>query len=137
MGKSQRMGTHLTKCFSCAWHGCPECFKNRQTPLPTGKTAELTYEATLGREEIVKKDFDLKVVWEHEITAMLKEDPKMKKFFESTVLMGPLDPRDAYFGGRTGPLRMIKTLTEGDGMRISYLDIQVTLFNLHQSMTVL
>jgi hypothetical protein len=41
-------------------------------------------------------------VWECEIKAMLKKDPEMREFFSNAPEIGRLNPRDAYFGGRTG-----------------------------------
>jgi hypothetical protein len=93
--------------------------------MPNGKTAELSYEATLQREAILKQRFDVEVVWEHQIHEMLKLDKRMKDFFDKKVVNGPLDPRDAYYGGRTGPYRMVRELTDKDSdLCISYLDIQ-------------
>lgn len=95
--------------------------------MPNGKTAELSYEATLQREQAIKQRYDLEVVWEHEINEMLRADKEMKNYFDREVVSSPLDPRDAYYGGRTGPYKMARELTEKDNDKcISYLDIQAS-----------
>lgn len=45
-------------------------------------------------------------IWECEVEEMLKKDVEMKKVFEQLPSKGPIDPRDAFFGGRTGPLAL-------------------------------
>lgn len=114
--------------YGCAWHGCPECFKDRKRICANGKTAEMNYEGTIEREQVIKRSMDLHAVWECKVHEQLKTDKQMKDFFSNTESYGPIDPRDAYFGGRTGPLRMVCDL-EGrlDELAMSYLDIQVSI----------
>lgn len=90
----------------CAWHGCPTCFAG-DVMCPNGRTAAANLEATQRREDIIRRDFFLVTVWECDIKQLLKNNISMKQFFNSTFGFGPLDPRDAYFGGRTGPLKMV------------------------------
>lgn len=108
----------------CAWHGCKKCL-DPNVMCPNGRLASVNYEATLSREEVIRRHFYLVSVWECEVNEMLKCDKEMKKFFENTFSFGPLDPRQAYFGGRTGPLKMVCDLSAShSGKRISYLDVQ-------------
>ncbi|KAH7697592.1 hypothetical protein AAVH_35324, partial [Aphelenchoides avenae] len=112
----------------CAWHGCPQCFPNRQMVCPNGRTAEMNYAETKAREAIIRQHMDLKTVWECDVQAQLKTrtktTEKMRKFFEDCPSYGPIEPRDAYFGGRTGPLRLCFETEGRDDLEISYLDIQ-------------
>lgn len=108
----------------CAWHGCPKCF-DAERVCPNGRTAALNYETTMRREDIIKQTFDLVSIWECEVNQQLKSDKEMKTFFDKTPSFGPLNPRDAYFGGRTGPLKMVCDFTKSNsGKKISYLDVQ-------------
>ena len=45
----------------------------------------------------------------------------MKDYFENVDIRDPLDPREAFFGGRTNATFLKKTC--GEGERIDYLDI--------------
>lgn len=108
----------------CAWHGCKKCF-DADVMCPNGRTAGVNYQATCSREEIIRRHFNLISVWECEVNEQLKFDKDMKSFFDKTFSFGPLDPRDAFFGGRTAPLQMVCDLSGTDGSReLSYLDVQ-------------
>jgi G:T-mismatch repair DNA endonuclease (very short patch repair protein) len=51
----------------------------------------------------LKKTIKVDIIWECEVTKQLKEDNEMKDFFNDLGNeKGPIDPRAAYFGGRTG-----------------------------------
>ncbi|KAH7726301.1 hypothetical protein AAVH_06102 [Aphelenchoides avenae] len=54
--------------------------------MPNGKTAELSYEETVQREDVIKTRFDVEVVWEHQISEMLKLDKQMKAFFDNEIV---------------------------------------------------
>lgn len=121
--------------YGCAWHACPDCFPDRETVMPNGKTADRCYKETMAREEIVKQNMPLTSVWECKIREGLQTKTKatepMRTFFADCPSYGPIDPRDAYFGGRTGPLRLAFDLQGRDDLEISYLDIQVCIRNFH------
>ncbi|KAH7697877.1 hypothetical protein AAVH_35036 [Aphelenchoides avenae] len=123
----------------CAYHGCSKCYRD-DTVCANGKTAKLNREQTEAREAIIRQHMDLHVVWECEVTQMLKErcqckcnecdkcsgsdkcECSMKQFFDEALPWGPIDPRDAYFGGRTGPTKL--RAKPGQGRQLSYFDIQ-------------
>jgi hypothetical protein len=88
--------------LGCYYHGCPKC--NRPDSIgPNGKTARENYQATMDRLNSLEPYCGmLNYFWECEIDKQIKSDPEMKKFFQTLQVRGRLDPRDAYFGGRTG-----------------------------------
>ena len=51
---------------------------------------------------------------------MLKESLEMRKFFEEYDEVGPINFRDCYFGGRTGPMKIYHKTKPG--FKISYKD---------------
>ena len=99
---------------------------------PNGRIAEMNLADTMAREEIIRQHMDLKTVWECDVQAQLKtrtkDTEKMREFFVDCPSYGPIDPRDAYFGGRTGPMRLCFETEGRDDLEISYLDIQVRPF---------
>ncbi|KAH7709254.1 DNA polymerase [Aphelenchoides avenae] len=123
----------------CAYHGCSTCFRD-DTLCPNGVTAKINRERTEAREAIIREHMDLHVMWECRLHKMLEDSRKcrcdecdrchgadvcqcsMKVFFDETHPWGPIDPRDAYFGGRTGPTKLCAKTTPG--RKISYFDIQ-------------
>ncbi|MCP4474190.1 MAG: hypothetical protein GY821_06415 [Gammaproteobacteria bacterium] len=50
----------------------------------------------------------LKVVekWECQLRKELKADPEMADFFDGIELVGPMDARDAFYGGRTNSAKL-------------------------------
>jgi len=76
----------------------------------------------------VQQGLEVKVFWECEVHQMLEEDVEMRIFFDSIRdTSNFIFPRDAFFGGRTGPLSLRCDLEEIVGgleqLEISYFDI--------------
>ena len=72
------------------------------------------------REDTMKKVHHLtnqgyRVVemWECELDRKLEEDEEMKRYFDERKIIDPLNPRDAFYGGRTNATKLIHTC-EGD-----------------------
>ena len=107
----------------CYYHACQKCFPDDQVQLMDNKTAGFLREKNEERREYLEKCVNkLEVYYECEVKNMLKEDPKMKKFFENYVDNGPIKLRDAFFGGRTGPMKIYHQVKEGE--KISYKDVR-------------
>jgi hypothetical protein len=93
---------------------------------PNGKTALKT------RTDFAKKVKNLEraglkvhVIWECEAREQLKKDAEMRRFIEECRDTGPLDPKESYFGGRTGPLALKCDLEESglvDDYELKVLD---------------
>ncbi|KAH7701962.1 hypothetical protein AAVH_30898 [Aphelenchoides avenae] len=92
----------------CAYHGCNLCFKNARTEN------KINY---LRDQHLVVE------MWECQLKEMLKEEERdeMKQFFADCIDTGPLDPRQAFFGGRTGPASL--RYKKKPGYAIKYLDV--------------
>uniref|UniRef100_A0A914I773 DNA-directed DNA polymerase n=1 Tax=Globodera rostochiensis TaxID=31243 RepID=A0A914I773_GLORO len=106
----------------CVFHGCPRCYR----PWTKGVDGELMEEkfqrseTKMARLRDICKNFSVEEVWECDVKAELKRNMEMKKFFES-VLDGPINPRDAYSGGRTMPFCLYAVASES--VEISMFDI--------------
>lgn len=111
---------HVIEFYGCAFHGHPKCYKDG-TILPTKRTALKEFERTMDREkEIRDMGYSVEGVWECEVREMLKKDPEMRHFFENVLLGTPINPRDAYFGGRCAPHKLY--CKKENGKIIKYLD---------------
>ena len=44
--------------------------------------------------------------WECELKKELEEDEEMKRFFDEHKIVDPLQPRDAFYGGRTNATKL-------------------------------
>ena len=50
--------------------------------------------------------YTLVIIWEHEWTQLKAESPEIRNKVRSYNLKAPLNPRDAFFGGRTNAVRV-------------------------------
>ena len=44
--------------------------------------------------------------WECELKKEMEEDEEMKRFFDEYEIVDPLQPRDAFYGGRTNAAKL-------------------------------
>ena len=70
------------------------------------QTSRLNLEETQKRTRHLRTVMNVVEIWECEINEMLKKDKYMKNFFEDCPDIGPIDPREAFTGGRTAPLAL-------------------------------
>lgn len=59
-------------------------------------------------------------MWGCEFAKKKKSDPELAEFLKSFQFVPPLEPRDAFFGGRTGAATLYSKAGEGED--ISYID---------------
>ncbi|GIY07618.1 DNA-directed DNA polymerase [Caerostris extrusa] len=52
------------------------------------------------------KGFQVVELWEHEFSEQKKKNPQLQKFLESHSIQNRLNPRDAFFSGRTNALKL-------------------------------
>jgi hypothetical protein len=110
----------------CYFHACRKCFNLNNTQLNVDKydTMAMRRERT---DSITKKLKDLGYIliekWECDFIKELKLDPELDTYLANhpIVLQAPLDPRDAYYGGRTESFKIYHKATEPDEV-MDYLD---------------
>ncbi|KAL3072361.1 hypothetical protein niasHT_036657 [Heterodera trifolii] len=115
------------KCIEvlgCYWHGCERCY-DPGDKLVDGKTCRELNESTQDRlTKLREPDEYQRCIEECEINALLS-DPRnrqMREFFDDLGNeRGPIDPRAAYCGGRTGPLKLFAEASDDE--KISVYDI--------------
>ncbi|XP_031338143.1 uncharacterized protein LOC116167047 [Photinus pyralis] len=110
--------------YGCYYHGCPRCFKYaRNEPLldNTSETLEYRYEATIAKSNRLKElGYCVNEMWECDFRQLMTQE--MYRYTETHPVMSysPLNPRDAFYGGRTGNAKSFY-ITKGDE-RIKYVD---------------
>ena len=68
---------------------------------------EQLYKDTIRKVKYLKQcGFEVEQKWECELTKELEQDEEMKQFFEEHELIDPLQPRDAFYGGRTNAAKL-------------------------------
>ena len=109
----------------CYVHGCPKCFvQNRNKRLVFGNTFNEAYENTLAKlEKIHECGYEVRYMWECDFNKVKRENPEIAQYVKNHPIMSrvTLNPRDAFFGGRTE--NIIPFYKVKDGEKIKYTDI--------------
>ena len=111
--------------MGCLWHGCPACHTHQRWRQyganPDRSLAEL-YEATQAKlERLRHAGHQVVVQWECQWQLQIESTPSISSFLSSLTSTPPLQPRDAFFGGRTGAVALHHQA--GPGEKIFYVDV--------------
>ena len=84
----------------CFWHGCPMCFPNRTEPH--ARLCDLTMDDVYQTHQqklttLRQAGYYIKVQWECQWTAFLRQSPEAQAFLKDHPPLEPLNPRDAFF----------------------------------------
>lgn len=95
--------------YRCFWHGCPKCShhstENHSKLL--NRSHRDVYDCTMMTEvKILEKGFNLKKIWECQWNEMKASNPEIPEFLKDSNLQSPLEPRDAFKGGRVNATRL-------------------------------
>ena len=105
------------------FHGCPRCYKDRDTPIPgSDRTVEEKYQDTMEKVQALENAGYLVVqMWGCEFERLLLRNPPIKEYVRALNLPEPLVPKEALRGGRTNAVKLLHECKEGE--KISYLDV--------------
>ena len=108
----------------CFWHGCPHCYPNRheQHLRHCDRTMQDVYEGTQQRTHLIQAlGYNVVQMWECEWHRLKDTSPNIRTFVESLAFTDPLNPRDAFCGGRTNAVKLYHRVTPGQ--QIHYIDV--------------
>ena len=110
--------------YGCFYHGCRKCTptqRQRERNCHPDRTIDEVYLATYLKTAILR-DAGYTVIekWGCEFAEQKKTDPELQTFLEKFEMVPPIEPRDAFFGGRTGATTLYAKTSEGED--ISYQD---------------
>ena len=104
----------------CLYHGCPRCYPNRQAKhyaVPDRNVEEL-YQATLSkRMALLRASYTVIELWEYKWDHLVDTDETVQRFLNSFDLAPPLEPREAFLGGRNGAVALHAVAGEGEEIR--------------------
>lgn len=111
----------------CLYHGCRSCFQDRKR-IPHF-SQELNFEALRRQTEqktqaLRQAGYIVEEMWECEFAKKMKTNEALKEFVQSIDIVTPLNPRDAFYGGRTGVTTLDKACEEGEQIR--YLPLAIS-----------
>ena len=108
----------------CFWHGCPHCYPNRheQHLRHCDRTMKDVYERTQQRIRLLQAlGYNVIEMWECEWDRLKDTSPDIRTFLETLDFTEPLNPRDAFCGGRTNAVKLYHRVTPGQ--QIHYIDV--------------
>ena len=108
----------------CEFHGCIKCRPRNRQLKPwhhPDRTIDEVYKCTLKKTEMLHQaGYKVIVEWECDFKRQLAKDPELQAMVNGLEWTGPLDPKDALFGGRTGLSACYYKSVPGE--RIDYID---------------
>ena len=119
-------GEKVYEFHGCYFHGCPKCFPyKREEHLQEDISDSLhcRYERTKQRIEKIRKQFNVVEMWECEFDDLKKKN-KLQYLNSLPILNSiPLNPRDAFYGGRTGNTKTYYECKKEKGEKLFYVDV--------------
>lgn len=107
----------------CFYHGHNLCYPGHVINPVNGLTMKELHETTLERRKYLEaKGIKLVQIWECEFNRQLKENAEMAEYVRGLSFEEeePLNPRDAFFGGRVNATRLLVNVQDDE--RIKYVD---------------
>jgi hypothetical protein len=104
----------------CFWHGCKKCFRSDIMNNKNQTIMKDLYERTQETTDLLNENgYTVVEIWECDFDNNL-EIIKFKKTWNREVIE-PLDPRDALYGGRTEPTKLLYICPKNH--KIRYIDV--------------
>ena len=107
----------------CFWHGCPKCYPVcDETHLRLcDRTMQDVYNKTQKKMTRLRtQGYNVIQMWECEWTQLKQTCPDIQAYVDSLQFVEPLNPRDAFCGGRTNAIKLYHHVTPGQ--KIHYID---------------
>ena len=126
-----------TKTFyefqGCSYHGCINCFPNHtmRHPINLNKTMRDVRRETRTRiQQLSQLGHRVKEMWECKWNHMIQADPQLKQFIYTLNIATPLNPREAFFGGRTNAIKFHHKVQENEKIHYSNMILLYPCANL-------
>ena len=70
-------------------------------------------------EQLTVSGYHVKEMWECDWNRMIRTDPQLKRFIDTVDIVTPLNPREAFFGGRTNAIKLHHKVEENKQIKYS------------------
>jgi hypothetical protein len=88
--------------YGCFFHGCKNCFSGELRNPDTNKRLIQSYTETMLREKWLRsQNYKVVTMWGCDWLKVKQKNSSVKALVDSMKLTSPLNPRDAFYGGRT------------------------------------
>ena len=115
------------KCYEyngCFWHGCRTCFPNREEKhqrLGDRSMEAARKDTEKKKEALERRGYQVKEIWGCEWAAEKRENQECRNYVKQLEFVEPMNPRDAFFGGRTNATKLYHKCRPGE--EIEYADL--------------
>ena len=117
--------THtIYEYHGCFWHGCTRCFPNRHEThrRHCDRTMQDVYETTQRRTEHLREQgYTVVEMWGCDWASLKDTSLDIRTFVANLQSTKPLNPRDAFCGGRTNAVKLYHQVTPNQ--KIHYIDV--------------
>ena len=108
--------------------GCPTCYDRCTVNPVNGRTMQDLYLDTIRKVCYLKEQgFSVVEMWECDLKRELEEDEEIRGYFEKYDLVDPLEPRDAFFGGRTNATKLLHECKGQEKIRLVCYGTEVVM----------
>ena len=105
---------------SCVHHGCLCQDRNSMDPY-NRQTMAQRYSQTMEKVRVLEEaGYEVIIKWDHEFRAELRNNEALADFVKGLDIEERLNPRDAFFGGRTNAVKLYRKTEESE--KIKYVD---------------
>jgi len=108
----------------CFTHGCPTCHPNRHEKHVRhyDRTMQDIYEISQHKvQQLREQGYTVVQIWECEWKRLKETNPAIRSFVDNLEFNDPLNPRDAFCGGRTNAVKLYHQVTPNQ--KIHYIDV--------------
>lgn len=106
----------------CFWHGCPKCYSKDTLNQVCDMTMSDLYMRTLDKKKYLEENgYRYICKWECDFKREIDENVELRQYITSLELVFPLEPRDAFYGGRTEGFKLFEKASATK--RIKYYDV--------------
>ena len=106
----------------CFWHGCPKCYPRQTLNQASNMTMADLHLRTLEKKHYIQQNgYKYVQKWQCHFKREIEDNSEMRQYVQSQELVSPLEPRYAFFGGRTEGFRLYKQATATK--QIKYYDV--------------
>jgi len=117
--------THTVYEFQgCFFHGCPRCYPNRHEKhvRHCDRTMQDVYETTQQKiKDLENQGYHVVEMWGCDWKRLKETSPEIQTFVDNLAFVDPLEPRDAFCGGRTNAIKLYHRVTPNQ--KIHYIDV--------------
>jgi hypothetical protein len=106
----------------CFFHGCSSCYENRSTvnPICGISMEELRQRTRLKTDYLRRKGHTVVEKWECDFRTEIKQNQELQDFYQQYQPHEPIQPRQAFTGGRVNAITLFYEPKEGEQIR--YVD---------------